>query len=429
MADYIPFVNTKVDCSILQQYYLDAKLVRVSLESIDNIRSSLPQGMHLWVDSAIDMYHQILIQKNWPLRILELTPNEIRANWPTNVEGTREQDRAFQIWQNWQKIFGKRKNYNILADEKAWVKESLDKIQEFVEDVLATCLSYKPTWLSVPQLPLVDKGERNKINRMLALATAEWKKNSGFKGKLILPLIFTGHIQLNRKQLRDDKLKNAIECYNTAGAEAIWIVDTTLQEAYPNENYRMRYAKLIDFHAKVKQHLPQSCISISGPYWGINLVLWARQLCDYAGISLGSRYIYHISGGVPSQASSRIALAPLRRWVVADRALRQWLDATLERLNPTDETYKSVRELRDNFSVLSTRNASIQQSATFYKKWFDKIESVPPQGRALALYQDLSTAFVIGSQLPKLPKEAVPYCSVAIRSPGKVAEQLMLNCL
>ena len=64
MADHIPFVNTRRDCEILKKYYKNSHTIRVSLESISNIKSSLPQNIPLWIDAAIDGCEHHLKNKN-----------------------------------------------------------------------------------------------------------------------------------------------------------------------------------------------------------------------------------------------------------------------------------------------------------------------------------------------------------------------------
>ena len=250
---------------------------------------------------------------------------------------------------------------------------------------------------------------------------------NSFKVKLILPVIFTSTIQLTRKPIRDSKLKLVEECYKRSKADGIWIVDTTLVDQNRNENFPNRYSKLIEFHENTKKTFPKEII-IAGPYWGINLVLWARGLCDYPAISLGTSYIYYISCGVPSRGNVRLAIPPLRRWTVVS-GLNSWLEKVIGRLSPIDPSFKDFEDLYNNFRTLSHKDSSLHQVAKFYKKWFDEIEAIPLKGRSLGLYQNLSSAYVLGKQLPNLPQSALPYCRGKILEAGKVGEQLMLKCL
>jgi len=411
MADYIPFVNSEADCGIVKDVYKDADICRVSLESIEALRNFLPSTVSIWLDPAVDAYEQRLSTK-WPD-----TP---MSEWT---------QRQKQLWRNLEKLFRDFPNYEILCNRKNWKQTHYEEIAIFVRDLLSHCIKYRPAWVTVPQLPLSDRGSRNKINKMLARATKAWKESEGFRGKLILPLIFTNQRQINSKPIRDDKLTQALECYKEADTDGIWVVDSTLLDQTRNEKFRNRYARLIEFHQLLKKKLPEESIKIGGPYWGINLILWARGLCERVAISLGSRYAYHISGGVPRPPSSRIAIPPLCRWVVINRDLRTWLDDALQRLNSYDPAYKKLRYIRANFDMLKSREAAKKYTALFYKHWFEKISASPQDGRALALYQDLSSAFVLGSQLPILSASLVPNSPASVRKSGKVAEQLMLNCL
>lgn len=104
--------------------------------------------------------------------------------------------------------------------------------------------------------------------------------------------------------------------------------------------------------------------------------------------------------------------------------LKTWLETALNSLNPKYEAYKQLLRLKQHAESLETRDASRRQTAEAYKNWFHNIQQVPPVARALTLYQDLSLAYVLGKQLPPLPKSEGPG-----RDPSIVAQQLMLNCL
>ena len=80
--------------------------------------------------------------------------------------------------------------------------------------------------------------------------------------------------------------------------------------------------------------------------------------------------------------------------------------------------------IEKDFSKLQTSANGKMQIAKFYKSWFDKFSSLPYAGRALALYQDLSSSYVLGKTLKNLPKE-----EGTARRPERVAQQLMMNCL
>jgi len=330
------------------------------------------------------------------------------------------------MWNNLENIFNTFDGYQILTDRKHWIKKNYSLLQTFVDSILDKCCTYNPSWITIPQLPLVADGSRNKINIWLAEATGNWitKKNNI---KLILPVIITNTNILTKKPLRDQKLKLVSDCYRKANASGIWIVDNTLSDQNRNENFSLRYAKLIEFHNIVNKQLVGNGIKIAGPYWGINIVLWARGICDYPAICLGTSYTYYISCGVPYPGNVRLAITPLKRLVTAS-GLKIWLDTVIKKMNPDDPAVIDFEYLSRNYHILSQRESAINQVSQFYKKWLDSIEAIPKSGRALGLYQDLSSAFVLGKQLPELPKSALPYCSAKAREAGKTAEQLMLNC-
>ena len=390
MAPHIPFVNTPDDCHFVKRYYMDSEIIRVSLEKIGSIKVKLPRGIPLWVDAGIDGCDHHLRNEEEPLT---------------------EYIRSFN-------------KHEALTSQSAIKKPDLSRLKVFVTNVLNQCCQQKPTWITIPQLPLVEGASRNKINAALAKAAYEWKLGTRFKGKLILPLIFTNQGQLKRRTEWRPRVDLALKQYNKAGADGIWVVDSDLSDQMGTGTFRTRFAALVDLHAYIRKHFPEATELIAGPYWGMNLVLWARGLCDYPAIGLGSAYKYYIPGGRHLRRSkTRIALPPLRRCAVVG-PLKDWLETSLERLNPKDQAFAELRELRNKYNSLLDPSAARGQIAKFYKDWFDGIARTPPVGRSLALYQDLSSAYVLGKQLPTLPRAG----STATR-PERVAEYYMLNCL
>jgi len=348
--------------------------------------------------------------------------------WPRNDEGEKQDKWKIDLWKRLEGVFGSGSDARLLAYKRFWIKEYEGQIREFVGKVMNRCKKCHAAWITVPQLPVVDDGSKNRINRILAEATMDWKLASKFKGRLVLPIVFTNQSQLNSKPMRDKKLENAVKCYELSGAEVLWIVDSSLSDQERNERFDRRYSNLIIFHEAAKKEFPSDTITVAGPYWGVNLVLWVRGLCDHPATSLGTGYKYYISCGQPSKGNVRLAIPPLRRWVVAGE-LKSWLRDSLNKISPTDPNYRDFEDIINHLSILQDKRAAAGQVARFQKKWFDEIEIVPQVGRALALYQDLSKAFVLGRQLRIFPKEALPNLSAAAREPGKFAEQLMMKCL
>ncbi len=390
MASHIPFVNSADDCRRLRRFYSDSKMLRVSLESIDAIRTRLPRKMGRWIDPGVDGYHHRLIK------------------------GTKTSPRYLT----------KFNDSELLADAQFLKSPDKHRLKSFVKSVLDKCYRFSPAWITVPQLPLVDDNSRNNINRNLAKATYEWKSKSNFEGKLILPLVFTHQNQLKGKTQWRKKLDAAKQCYKNAQANGVWVADCSLSDQDGWTTFRGRFSALIDFHEALRSFLPNKPTVIAGPYWGMNLILWARRLCDYPAIGLGTGYQYYIPGGPIKKGLVRIAVPPIRRWAVAAPPLREWLDSALEKVDRKSVAYKNFLYLKKNFDLLSNRDQAKDQVARFYKKWFDKLGAVPPRGRSLGLYQDLSSAYVLGRQLDDLPASGN-----AARKAERVAEYYMLNCL
>jgi hypothetical protein len=280
----------------------------------------------------------------------------------------------------------------------------------------------EPPWLSVPQLPMVSDGSRNKINRSLAEAAAAWRAEKRYGGKLILPVILTHQKHANRKVDRNPRIKLAAECFRRAGADGYWVVESSLSDHRGEGPFPKRFRGLINFHEEIARELKTRGPSIAGPYWALNLVLWARGLISHPAIGLGIGYQFHVPGGTwkPKSVKRRIALPPLRRCATVSDQLESWLAG----LPKNDPAYKELRELVPRIPRYHHEDEARKQVARFYKTWFDKIASTQASGRALALYQDFSTAYVLGKPLQPLPDE-----EGTARRPERIAEQFMLLCL
>lgn len=387
--DHIPFVNSETDCRIAQRFYSDSPVIRVSLETLKKTASHLPHTCKKWLDPGIDGLHR----------------------WPNISQAYRDHLSPFS-------------GFDRIGDMRFQEKPDKTVVHGFVREVLnASKRRVAFDWLSVPQLPLVDGTGRNKINRLLAEGARLWKAESPYAGKLILPVIFTNQRQVNGKTERNKKLALVMACLEAANADGLWIVDSTLNDQDGSRTFEQaRFPGLIKLHQELKQQLNGEAIVVGGPYWGINMVLWTRGLLRYSAIGLGNSYQYHIPGSVIMGGKSRVALSPLRRWAIATPALKTWLEKASSQLAPSDPTSAEFSAMAKDFGRLQADGRP--QIAEFYKRWFDKFATLPPSGRALALYQDLSSAYVLGKTLPMLPKE-----EKTARSPARVAKQLMLSCL
>jgi hypothetical protein len=110
--------------------------------------------------------------------------------------------------------------------------------------------------------------------------------------------------------------------------------------------------------------------------------------------------------------------------MIANNELEIWLANAAAKLPAGSPERQELEAIKTLLPKLQQGDAGKRQIAEVYKNWVSKIEAVSPSGRALALYQDLSTAFVIGRNLPDLPSD-----EGTARRPERVAQQLMLNCL
>lgn len=391
-GDYIPFINSSTDCTLVKQLYSDAAVVRLSLESIQKIRSHLPSGPKRWVDPAIDGLHHLYKQG----------PEKLSDSYRTHV--------------------ARLGRFDQIGSEQFQASPDKAVVKEFVFNALKACKTESAAWVSIPQLPLMSSTARNKINKLLAEMAQQWKVESTYTGKLILPVIFTHQNQLNQKTERNKKLASILACFNAAAADGVWAADSTLYDQEGSGTFDVRFPALRKFHEEMNAGLPDGVITICGPYWGMNLVLWARNCVRFPGIALGGSYKYNIPGQKLKQAKERIALPPLRRWAVATPGLKQWLSDTVSALSAGDPARAEFAAMEKDYSRISANGRN--QIAHFYKTWLSKFATLPPAGRALALYQDLSSAYVLGKSLTQLPKE-----EGTARRPERVAQQLMMNCL
>jgi hypothetical protein len=389
-AEYIPFINSATDCAIAQNLYSDATAMRISLESIDKIKSYLPNGPKRWIDASIDGLHHKDLSK-------------LSGRYIAHVKRFAE--------------------YKQVADPQ--FQESPDKqvVEQFIFSVLDYCKDQTPDWISIPQLPIVSDASRNRINKLLADRTKAWRVKNGYRGKLILPAIFTKQNQLNGKTERNKKIASIMTCFTAAGADGVWAIDSSLDDQEGSGKFDQRFPALRNFHEELNQELPEDAITICGPYWGMNLVLWSRGAARFPAVGLGGSYRYHIPGLKHYKRIERLALRPLRRYATASPELKVWLADTIMNLSPNDPNRAEFSAIEKEMSKLPMSKNGRMQIAAFYKSWFEKFSSLPPAGRSLALYQDLSSSYVLGKTLKNLPEKGTA------RRPERVAQQLMMNCL
>jgi hypothetical protein len=266
--------------------------------------------------------------------------------------------------------------------------------------------------------------ENNKLNKLLFAITLDWHRTQPQPPKLILPVILTNQRQLNKKTERNGKVSFVKSLVAKYQIEGLWITDQSIEDQQGTTNFdKERFPGIIEFFREVRSACEVTTV-IAGPFWGLGLLLWSRGLATHFAIGLGSTYRYYLPGGMANPPKARVMIPPLRRWASSNQDLVDWLDKALALLPSGTPEHAEFTELRKGYPALISRETAKRQVARCYRAWIDKIIKVPAAGRSVALFQDLSAAFVTGKALPDLPDESGP-----ARNPERVAEQLMLNCL
>jgi hypothetical protein len=391
MSYHIPFVNSKSDIDIACTVFKDSEFFRVAPSQASALRAKLP-GARLWVDARVDGLHHY----------------------------SKAND------EEWKKEVGKFGGAEAIAN-LAQGSGVLDKnlVKKFVEAALNACYHSEPEWVSVPQIPIHQEINRNKLNKAMAKAAGEWKIGTKATCKMMLPIILTHQSLVNQKTDRNGHIKAAAVNYSEAKAEGAWTVEASLSDQDGANTFpTKRFPGLVAFHEELVEALGDSAVHVGGPYWAMNLVLWARGAIDYPGIGLGSAFQYFVPGVTPSAGKVRVVVEAIRRCAVVS-GLREWIPKALKAKGLPQPASQSLRDLHDAIVKGLDKIPARQRTASFYKQWIDKIAANHPDGRAVALYQDLSAAFVAGSAMPVLDEAEGP----ATREPAKVARQLMMSCL
>lgn len=327
-GDYIPFLNSKGDCELFKKHFPDAKLCRITLDRIE-FTQCLTTPDQCWIDVGFDGFSQ-----------------------PLSARGEK--------WANYAKQFG---DTGFLL-EPTFVEKPIEaKLRPLVNQMLDLAWTKKPGFLSVPQFPHVDGIANNKLNRLLAGLAAEWRTKTGAKTKFILPIIFTNQKQLVGKTERAPKVKLAASLITRSGAEGYWSVDCSLDDQKGTGNFdKERFPSIINFFAELNE-LASCTLRIAGPYWGLNLILWARGHASHFAIGLGSTYNHHVSGGFARKTKVRVAVACLRRWVIANNELEVWLGHAAAKLPSGSPERSELDALKLTISKLQQGDAGKRQIA------------------------------------------------------------------
>lgn len=400
-ATYIPFVRTKGECDIAQQVMQDVDLVRVSAEFIDE--GPMPVNWRLWVDPSFDGYDDVA-NRGWTA-----DPNSIRG------------------WEKWIRTFPEHKAP--LSSEKP----KHPQLAELARNILSAIARQNPAVISVPQVTHDASTNSHKINESLASAAGDWKAANWNKGILALPVVITDYeVYRTKTKGWGPKIKTISRSIEASRASIVWVVHAKFDDLCGvSSRDKEEFPKLIDFHYRLKEALPSNTTLIAGPYWAINLILWARGVIDIPAISCGSGYKYYPPTAFRPQPKNRIALPSLRRWYSATPDLKEWVREAKRKFPPRTPVRAELEQIESQFSSFlggRGRKPSMLQTASFYEMWIQQLAGTHAAGRALFLYQDFSSAFVTGSQMKKpLPKDSS--LSADARKPGAMAQQFMLQCL
>ena len=384
----VPFVNTATDAHLATLFYGDAEIVRLNLHSFDDLNHLLPSTCDRWLDAGTDgLVHDHLADKKFKA-LVECLPHSAVLRTP-----------QFQL------------------------KPVHSKIRDYVDTVLDMCNSKAPAWISIPQLPYADDAGRNKINRCLADCSRTWKQRTRSRVRLLLPVILSHRQQTLSKTVRNRKVQLASDCYERAAADGYWIVDHTLNDADGSPASEKRIASLVRLQEELEGRMGANVRTrVAGPYWGLGLLLWARGLTEHLGVGLGNAYTYYLPGGYRSASKKRVPLRHLHRLATAHIDLAQWLTTAAEQV-ATSSASAEFRNAAKHMQSYMVGDTSRRQIAEFHRNWYDTVANVPAAGRPLALYQNLSSAYVLGKPLDRLPASEVA------RRPESVARLLMMNCL
>jgi hypothetical protein len=398
MADHIPFLTSEDGSELIKKVFQDSQVVRVPVDRAAKLVPSIDSGCKVWLDPCVDGIDDVegrrFINKWQPDGSAKQAPNP------------------------WFTFMSKCQSFEKVATSLESPNKS--DVIAFVHAILDHCASFKPAWITIPQAPLVTTSARNKVNRLMATAAGLWKSKSSFSGHLIFPLIVTNQNQINGKTARNPRVKQAEKSYLEAQCSGFWVVDKSLSDdSGVGTLANTRFPGIIGLHEELNSQVATQ-IKVGGPYWGLNLLLWARGLVDYPAIGIGSSYQYFLAGSRGKSGDVRIPLSSLRRRVVLGPQLKAWLTDAASKLDASHPAHTEFVDLVKNFAFLESR--AREAIATFYKQWFEKIAVAPKTGRSMVLFQDLAAAYALGKTLPDIPNEKV-------RRPEAVAEPLMLNCL
>jgi hypothetical protein len=377
------FVESKADVELAKALYGTPALVRVALFQARELAPSL-SGTPLWIDPGFDSFP----------RPSPDTP--------------------------WSTFFRETLAWKALTDGEFVKKPAAAAVRELLLPVLEQAMALSPAWLSIPQVPIGERSDHNRLNRVLAEETGRVLREGGFRGKAILPII----LSLERQSAtRAARARCAVAAnLGAAGADGIWLVDAGLEDEAGTPGTERRFKGLVEMHDEIDSLDPS--VMVAGPYWAFGLVVWARGLATHVATAPGSGYHYHSPGlAARRDPMARLAVRSLRKRVRAGDELREWLDRCLKDLDAADDRRPELEELRKKFAQL-VHDGGRRQVASVWRDWFVEVADLSPPSRPLALYQEFSRAFLLGKSLPPVPTE-----TGSAKKPYQPAQQLMIHCV
>ncbi len=283
---FLPFIRSQSDEDLFLAHYADAPFARICLEN-DTRLNALKARTKLWIDAGFD-------------GIANAYGQNPDAGWKSYVEQ-----------------FG---DLSCLAEDTFLAKPEKAKIEPIVRQFLRSAASYSPHFITVPQLPLEVGTKQNKINRVLAEITADWRRSHG-SSRLVLPIILTSTRPTpHKKTSRNPIINQAAKILTKFGIDAVWSVDSTLSRinwAQATSEQKKRFPAIREFFEE------PDCSGDGGNNnrWtvlGTRLeFLWARGLVTHFGIGLGSSYRYFSPGGRAMPPKAHFTVGSLRRWAVS----------------------------------------------------------------------------------------------------------------
>ncbi|MCC5823871.1 MAG: hypothetical protein LAT64_08995 [Phycisphaerales bacterium] len=404
---FIPVIRNKTEAAIVKSTMPETDTVRISVDLLETMPK--PTGLRLWVDLAFDGF--------------EFVFGDDKEIWKQAPSG----------WHKWAQSL---QCVDCMATEEAARNAAQGDIDRLVASAMDRAAEFDPAAISVPQVPYTTSANRHSINKKLATAAGKWKTKNWSNGTLILPAVLSHSDAYRIKTVATPRVNAIVRSLESSRATGVWISHAGFDDLGGQGNLaNEKFPSIISFHEQVNDALPSKTFTCAGPYWALNLILWARKLIDVPLLACGSKFQHNSPRPVQllgrQRPSPKIALPPLRRSYTVNAELRTWIRSARSKFPQSSATWEEFDKLDASFSQYlgpSGKEPAMRQTADFYMQWVRQIAETQLAGRALFLFQDFSTAVVNGSHIgTKLPKQGG--LSADARNPGFIAEQFMLQCL